>query len=177
MTDEKKIFRRPTWDEYFMEITKLIGLRGTCDRGRAGCLITKNKHIISSGYAGAPTGLPHCDEVGHEMHTIINGDGTNSRHCIRTTHAEQNAICQAARFGASVDGATLYCTMTPCYACAKMIINAGIIRVVCENDYHAGDRSKEIFKLAGVEYCLLNKEMVEYADFSAKKNPSNQFDK
>jgi dCMP deaminase len=159
-------YQRPSWDEYFMEIVKMVGSRGTCDRGRAGCVITKNKRIISTGYVGSPVGLPHCDDIGHEMHTVIHPDGTRTRHCIRTTHAEQNAICQAARFGVALEGATLYCKMTPCYTCAKMIINAGIKRVVCEQDYHDGTRSKEIFAEAGVQFKLLNNVMTTYDDMS-----------
>jgi len=157
-------YQRPSWDEYFLGMIDLIGTRGSCDRGRAGCVITREKRIISTGYVGSPSGLPHCDEVGHEMHTVVNEDGSQSRHCIRTTHAEQNAICQAARFGVSLEGGTLYCKMTPCYTCAKMIINAGIKRVVCAQDYHAGNRSKEIFKEAAVEFVLASSKMTTYAD-------------
>ncbi|MCK5062265.1 cell division protein DedD, partial [Candidatus Parcubacteria bacterium] len=86
------------------------------------------------------------------------------RHCIRTTHAEQNAIAQAARFGARLDGSTLYCKMTPCYVCAKMIINTGIKRVVCAQDYHGGARSKEVFKEANIKFDLLNDKMTTYED-------------
>ena len=160
----KKKHQRPSWDEYFMSLTKVIGSRGTCDRGHAGCVIVHNKHIVSTGYVGSPVGLSHCDEAGHEMHTVINEDGTRSRHCIRTTHAEQNAIAQAARFGARLDGSTLYCKMTPCYVCAKMIINTGIKRVVCAQDYHGGARSKEIFKEANIKFDLLNDKMTTYED-------------
>ena len=155
---------RPSWDEYFINIMHAVGARATCDRGRTGCVLVKNKHIISTGYVGAPAGCVSCDEAGHEMDTVTHGDGTVSKHCIRTTHNEQNAIAQAARFGISTDGATLYCMMTPCYNCAKLIINAGIKRVVAEKDYHAGARSKELFKEAGVEYQLLNKETVTYSN-------------
>jgi len=162
--------KRPSWDEYFMKIVEIVGSRGTCDRGKAGCIITKNKRIISTGYAGAPVGLPHCDDAGHEMHTVINVDGHQSRHCIRTTHAEQNAIVQAAKFGSSLDGGALYAKMTPCYACAKMIINAGIKRVICEKDYHAGEKTKEIFAAAGIQFNLLNNEMTVYNDMSAEEN-------
>lgn len=168
MSEEEK-YARPSWDEYFMEIVKMVGSRGTCDRGRSGCVITKDKRIISTGYVGSPIGLKHCDEVGHEMHTVVHADNHESRHCIRTAHAEQNAIVQAARFGVALDGSTLYCKMTPCYACAKMIINAGIKRVVCEQDYHAGERSKEVFSEAGIQYDLLNNVMTEYADMGGKK--------
>jgi len=164
MSEEKKEHVRPSWDEYFMKIVEMVGSRGSCDRGRAGCVITKDKRIVSTGYVGSPVGLPHCDEAGHEMHTVTNGEGKESRHCIRTTHAEQNAICQAARVGIALEGGTLYCRMTPCYVCAKMIINAGIKRIVCAQDYHAGARSKEIFKEAGVEYVLLDESMTQYED-------------
>ena len=163
---------RPSWDEYFMKIVEIVGSRGTCDRGRSGCVITKEKRIISTGYVGSPTGLKHCDELDHEMHTIVNEDNTESRHCIRTTHAEQNAICQAARFGVSLKDATLYCRMTPCYTCAKMIINSGIIRVIAQNDYHAGNRSKEIFQEADVKFELLNQTMTTYSDMG--NHPNNQ---
>lgn len=166
---EEQKHHRPSWDEYFMEITKMVGSRGTCDRGRAGCVITRDKKIISTGYVGSPAGLKHCDEIGHEMNTVVHEDNHESRHCIRTAHAEQNAIVQAARFGVSVDNATLYCKMTPCYACAKMIINAGIKRVICEEDYHAGERSKEVFKEAGVQYELLSNRMTTYKDMGGEK--------
>ncbi|MEI6042712.1 MAG: cytidine/deoxycytidylate deaminase family protein [bacterium] len=155
---------RPSWDDYFVEIMKAVGNRGTCDRGRSGCVIVKDKRLISSGYVGSPAGCKHCDEVGHEMHTVKKEDGTESRHCIRTSHAEENAIVQAARVGAATEGATLYCKMSPCYTCAKMIINAGIKRVVALNDYHAGGRSREIFEEAGVKYDLLNDVVEAYAD-------------
>jgi len=85
-----------------------------------------------------------------------------TQHCIRTTHAEQNAICQAAKLGLALDKATLYCKMTPCYVCAKMIINVGIKRVVCEKDYHAAELSKEIFRQAGVELVILFPEVEQY---------------
>lgn len=155
-------YKRPSWDEYFIEISEMVGKRGSCDRGRAGCVIVKNNRLIAAGYAGSPIGLPHCDEVGHEMHTVIHEDGSQTKHCIRTAHAEQNAICEAARMGIALEGSTLYCKMTPCYICAKMIINCGIKRVVCAQDYHAGQRSKEIFKEADIEYVLVNEKMTEY---------------
>ena len=92
---------RPSWDEYFMHIAHTVGERATCDRGRTGCVIVRGKHIISTGYVGAPVGCKSCDDIGHEMNTVIHEDDTQSRHCIRTTHNEQNAIVQAARFGVS----------------------------------------------------------------------------
>ena len=92
------------------------------------------------------------------MHTVIHEDGHRPSHCIRTTQAEHNAICEAARRGISLDGATLYCKMTPCYTCAKMIINCGIKRVVCARNYQDSKRSLEVFKEAGVEFLSLNKK-------------------
>lgn len=156
--------KRPTWDEYFIKMADLIGTRGTCDRGYAGCVITKDKRILSTGYVGSPVGLPHCDEVGHEMHTVTQEDGTESRHCIRTAHAEQNAIANAARIGVPIEGSTIYCKMVPCYICAKMIINAGIKRIVALKDYHVTVRSKEIFKDAGIDLVIINNEIESYKD-------------
>lgn len=155
---------RPSWDEYFLNLIQVIGTRATCDRGKSGCVIVKDKRILTSGYVGSPVGVKHCDEAGHEIHTVTNEDGTQSRHCIRTTHAEQNAIANAARFGVPLADATIYCQMTPCYVCAKMIINSGIKRVICSKDYHASSRSKEIFKEAGIEFILVSGEIQEYVD-------------
>lgn len=163
-TKESKKYVRPSWDEYFMNIAELAGTRGTCDRGRSGCLIVRDRRILNTGYVGSPIGLSHCDEIGHEMHTIVSEDGVTSRHCIRTSHAELNAIANAARLGIALEGATLYCHMTPCYTCAKVIINSGIKRVVARMDYHAGQRSKETFDEAGIVYELLNNKVQKYKD-------------
>lgn len=153
---------RPSWDEYFIEMAKLVGTRGTCDRGHAGTVITKDNRVLTTGYAGAPSGLPHCDEVGHEIHEVTTADGTKSKHCIRTTHSEQNAIVQAARIGVSIEGGTLYTKFEPCYICAKMIVNSGIKRVVCVKRYHAAERSREIFKQAGISLEVIMNEEEEY---------------
>jgi dCMP deaminase len=150
------------WDEYFIEISRTIAKRATCNRGRSGCVIVKDKQILVSGYVGAPRGLPHCDEAGHKFEETIHFDGEKRNHCVRTTHAEQNAICQAAKRGISIEGATLYCKMTPCAVCAKMIINAGIKRVVCEKKYHAGEESEELFSEAGVQLDILVSEVESY---------------
>lgn len=154
--------KRPSWDEYFIEIMHMVGKRGTCNRGQAGCIITKDNRILSTGYAGAPTGIKHCDDVGHEMHTIIHDDGHESEHCIRTTHAEQNAIVGAAKYGVSINNSTLYCKMTPCYICAKLIVNSGVKRIVAWKDYHASKRSKELFTEAGIEFILIHNEEESY---------------
>ena len=154
---------RPNWDEYFMEIMEAVAKRATCDRGRSGCVITRDKHILTTGYVGAPPGLPHCDEVGHQMNKVVHEDGHTSEHCIRTTHAEQNAIVQAAKIGVSLDGATLYCRMTPCANCAKTIIGAGIKRVVCDKRYHAGEESEKMLKQVGIDLIFINDEVQNYA--------------
>ncbi|MFA5134463.1 MAG: cytidine/deoxycytidylate deaminase family protein [Patescibacteria group bacterium] len=154
--------KRPSWDEYFMEVTRTVAKRATCDRGRSGCVIVKDKRILCTGYVGSPIGIEHCDDVGHEMQENYNEKGEKSVHCIRTSHAEQNALAQAARFGIAIDGGTLYCKMEPCYICAKMIINAGIRRVVAEKRYHAAERSREVFRKAGVELEVLSDETEQY---------------
>ena len=125
--------------------------------------IVKNKHILVTGYAGSPKGIPHCDDIGHQLKKIVHEDGSVSQHCVRTVHAEQNAICQAAKLGIALEGSTLYCKMTPCYTCAKMIINSGIKRVVAQKDYHASEDSKRVFKQAGIILEILDKETETYA--------------
>jgi len=117
---------RPSWDDYFMGIALQVARRSTCDRARVGAIIVKDRRILTTGYNGSPAGLPHCDEIGHLM---VND------HCVRTLHAEQNAIIQAALHGVGVAGGTMYVTHQPCLTCAKMIINAGIRRVVFAGRY------------------------------------------
>jgi dCMP deaminase len=118
---------RPSWDAYFCAITRAVATRATCSRKAVGAVLVKNKLILATGYNGAPAGLRHCDHSGGA--DLLNG------HCARSTHAEQNAIVQAARHGISVDGATLYCTNNPCLNCTKLLINAGVVRVVYEETY------------------------------------------
>ena len=155
-------YQRPSWDEYFMEIANTVSKRATCDRGRSGCVIVRDRQILVTGYVGSPKGLPHCDEVGHQFRRVLHEDGTVSEHCVRTVHAEQNAICQAAKLGISLDGATLYCRMTPCRVCAMLIINCGIKRVVCEKKYHDGAESEEMFKIAGVQLEFFSEDVMKY---------------
>ncbi len=153
--------QRPSWDDYFFEVCQAIAKRATCDRGRSGCVIVKDKQILATGYVGAPAGLPHCDEVGHLLKQVTHEDGSVSSHCMRTVHAEQNAICQAAKFGVALNGATLYCSMTPCRSCAMMIINIGICRVVADKRYQRGRETEQMFAEAGVElYYRSDEEML-----------------
>jgi dCMP deaminase len=161
-TAPKEKFVRPTWDQYFMELANTAAKRATCDRGRSGCIIVRNKHVLVTGYVGSPIGQPHCDEVGHMLKKVHHEDGRITQHCVRTVHAEQNAICQAAKLGISLENGTLYCKMTPCRTCAMLIINCGIKRVVCEMKYHAGKESEEMFRLAGVTLDFFSQNVEEY---------------
>jgi dCMP deaminase len=162
MVKEKIKHIRPTWDEYFMELANTAARRATCDRGRSGCVIVRDKHVLVTGYVGSPKGMPHCDEAGHLFKKVYHEDGKVTQHCVRTVHAEQNAICQAARRGIALDKGTLYCKMTPCRTCAMLIINCGIERVVCEKKYHAGIESEALFLEAGVQLDYFHDEVEKY---------------
>jgi len=155
---------RCSWDAYFIEISETVASRATCDRGRSGCVVTRDNQILVTGYVGSPKGLPHCDDVGHQLKQVkhTDSDGTITTHCVRTIHAEQNAICQAAKNGISLKGATLYCKMTPCRVCAMLIINCGIVRVVCASKYHAGQESEQLFAQAGVDISFISTEVQKY---------------
>jgi dCMP deaminase len=118
----KETYIRPSWDEYFIEIMHASAKRATCDRGRSACVFVKDNQVLVTGYVGAPKGFPHCDEVGHQIKKVINENGQISEHCVRTVHAEQNAICQAAKRGVALDGSTVYVSMTPCRTCAMLLI-------------------------------------------------------
>ena len=124
-------------------------------------VIARGKQLLVSGYVGSPTGLPHCDDVGHQFKKTVHEDGSVTNHCVRTVHAEQNAICQAAKLGIALEGATLYCRMTPCRTCAMLIINCGITRVVCEKKYHAGSESEAMFAEAGVKLEIFENEVLK----------------
>ena len=160
MTDK---FRRPSWDEYFINLIDTVAQRATCDRGRSGCVVTRDNRIIATGYVGSPSGLPHCDDVGHLMKNVVDDDGKTRSHCVRTIHAEQNAICQAARHGVRLEGATLYCKMEPCRVCAMLIISVGIVRVVARRRYHAADETREMFEAAGVVLDVVEDVTENYA--------------
>lgn len=155
-------FKRPSWDEYFISLINTVGTRGTCNRGRSGCIIVKNKRIITTGYVGSPPGLAHCDEVGHWFKEMVHEDGSISKHCVRTTHAEANAIAQAARYGIGLDGSTLFCKMTPCRDCTKLILSSGIKRVVAEKKYHSAKDSEEMFEEAGITLEVIHDEVEQY---------------
>ncbi len=155
-------YKRKTWDEYFLDLTDMIATRATCDRGRAGCVITRENRILVTGYVGSPAGLPHCDDVGHLMKKLVHEDGHESMHCTRTVHAEQNAIGQAAKMGIAINGGTVYCKLEPCRTCAMLIINCGIKRVVCRKRYHAGQETSDMFKQAGIEFVVIDDTIEKY---------------
>lgn len=132
---------RASWDDYFMKIAEDVATRSTCDRKFVGAVIVRDKMILSTGYNGSIRGLPHCSEAGHEME---NG------HCVRTVHAEANAIVQAARNGVQVEGSDIYVTASPCYNCFKLIANSGIQRIFY-GELYRDERIKTHAKEAGIE--------------------------
>jgi len=140
---------RPSFDEYFMNIVELVKTRSTCLRRQVGAVIVMEKRILTTGYNGAPSGLPHCAEVGCLREKLKVPSGERHELC-RGLHAEQNAIIQAALFGVPIKGATLYVSCQPCMLCAKMIINAGIKRVVFKAEY-PDEPSLELLEEAGLE--------------------------
>ena len=125
---------RPTWEEYFLEITKLVAKRSTCVRRQVGAVIVKDKRILATGYNGAPTNLRHCLDIGCLREQLGIPSGQRIEIC-RGLHAEQNAIIQAGLHGVSIKGAEIYSTHQPCITCAKMIVNAGIVRVTYQGEY------------------------------------------
>ena len=163
MSNEKIKYKRPIWEEYFLQIMEDVGKRGTCDRGRSGAIIVKENRILTTGYVGSPQGLPHCDEVGHLFQTVKDEKtGKVSKHCVRTIHAEENAILQAAQFGISLIGSTIYCKMFPCFRCAMKIVRVGIVEVIALRDYHDSSYSKEIFNIAEIKYRIIENKTEEY---------------
>lgn len=125
---------RPSWDEYFMEIAKLVANRSTCLRRKVGVVIVKEKRILATGYNGAPRGIAHCEKVGCLREKLNIPSGKHQELC-RGLHAEQNAIIQAAMYGIRIKDSYIYCTDQPCITCAKMIINAGIVKIFYQKFY------------------------------------------
>lgn len=148
---------RPSWDEYFMKIVDLVKTRSTCLRRQVGALIVKDKRILASGYNGAPSGVTHCEEVGCLRQQLNIPSGERHELC-RAIHAEQNAIVQAAYAGTSVKGSTMYVSLQPCSLCAKLMINAGITKLVYRGSY-PDELSLSMLNEAGIE--LINFDEVE----------------
>lgn len=140
---------RPSWNEYFMDITRLVARRSTCMRRQVGAVMVKEKNILATGYNGTPSGIMHCDVTGCLREQLNVPSGERHELC-RGLHAEQNAIIQAARHGVNISGSTLYCTNSPCIICTKMLINAGIRKVVYLEGY-SDNLSVEMLGEAGIE--------------------------
>lgn len=149
--------KRPSWDEYFMEMAVLTAKRSTCLRRQVGAVIVKDRHVVASGYNGAPTGLAHCDEMGGCLRQQLEVPSGQRHELCRALHAEQNAIIQAAAQGNSINGASIYVTNHPCIICAKMIINAGIKKVYIKESY-PDEMAADILKEAGLEIVMLGEE-------------------
>lgn len=131
---------RLSWDEYFMQIAGAVAERATCDRKHVGAVLVRDRNILCTGYNGSIHGMPHCDDVGHMM---VGG------HCVRTIHAEANAIVQAARNGVRIEGATVYVTASPCWSCFKMLANAGVKRI-CYGEFYRDERAIETATRLGI---------------------------
>ncbi len=144
---------RPSWDEYFMSIARLVAGRSTCLRRRVGAILVLDRRILATGYNGAPAGLPHCEETGCVRERLGVPSGERHELC-RGIHAEQNAIIQSANYGTGIDGSTIYTTHRPCSVCAKMIINAGVVRVVTFDSY-PDELAADMLSQAGVEVTTL----------------------
>lgn len=134
MKNKKNVHKRPSWDEYFLEMAKLVAKRSTCIRRSVGAVLVKDKRILATGYNGAPRGLKHCIDMGCMRQKLNIPSGERHELC-RALHAEQNALIQASLYGISVAGSTLYSTNQPCVICAKMLINAGIKEIVIAEGY------------------------------------------
>ena len=145
---------RPSWDEYFMKITNVVSERSTCLRRQVGAIIVLDRRIISTGYNGAPAGLEHCREVGCLRKDLNIPSGQRHELC-RGLHAEQNAIIQAAVHGVSVKGGTIYITHSPCVVCAKMLVNAGLEKIICQEGY-PDELTDEILEAAGISLEYIN---------------------
>ena len=138
---------RPDWDSYFMKIAYAVSERSTCDRAFVGCVLVHEKQILTTGFNGSPAGQQHCDEIGH---MLVEG------HCVRTIHAETNAIIQAALHGISTKNSTAYVTHLPCIHCTKALINAGIKRIVYNVAYRADENATSFLRAANIEVAQLD---------------------
>ncbi len=137
---------RASWNNYFMDIAKMVSERSTCDRNHVGSVIVKNRTILSTGYNGSIAGTPHCDDEGHLME---NG------HCVRTVHSEANAIIQAAKNGVNINNSSIYCTSMPCWNCFKLIANSGIKKIFFGMDYRPDNKILEHARILGLELVSL----------------------
>jgi dCMP deaminase len=142
---------RVDWHTYFMNIAEQVATRSTCDRKHIGAVIVRDKTILSTGYNGSIRGAPHCDDAGHDM---------DNGHCVRTVHAESNAVAQAAKHGIAIDGAEIYVTASPCLTCFKLVANSGI-KVIYYKEFYRDNRIKEYAKQAGIKLVYMGEEKKE----------------
>jgi len=140
--------KRVDWHEYFMKIAEQVATRSTCDRKHVGAVIVRDKTILSTGYNGSLRGAPHCDDAGHDM---------DSGHCVRTVHAEANAVAQAAKNGVRLEGSEIYVTASPCLTCFKLVANSGV-RVVYYKEFYRDERITEYAKQSGVTLIYMGSE-------------------
>jgi dCMP deaminase len=147
------VAHRPSWDEYFIEMAQAVARRSTCLRRSVGAVLVRDRRILATGYNGAPAGLPHCRDVGCQRDKLGVASGERQEIC-RGLHAEQNAIIQGALHGVSLKGSVVYCTTQPCVTCAKMLINAGVKRIVYLGDY-PDPLARQMLDQAGVELVRL----------------------
>jgi dCMP deaminase len=153
MTTEKSLsgthtHTRPSWDDFFIKQLPALARRTTCNRGRSAAIFVKDNDQLAAGYVGSPPGMPHCDDVGH----LWDKTGT---HCLRTIHAEQNAMIRALRHGISLYGTTVYCTMTPCFTCAKLMAGVGVQRVVALHRYHDDMHTRKLFNDINISLVIM----------------------
>ena len=146
---------RISWDEYFMSMAELASKRSTCLRRQVGAVIVKDNQVLATGYNGAPSGLKHCTEIGGCERARLNIPSGQRHELCRALHAEQNAIIQAAKVGVSTEGATIYITLQPCVICAKMLVNAGIKRIVFRGEY-PDELSRAILEEAAIELVVMD---------------------
>lgn len=157
MAKSEPLIKRPSWDEYFMQMAELTAQRSTCLRRHVGAVIVQDKHVVATGYNGAPKGVAHCEELGGCLREKM-GIPSGERHELcRALHAEQNAIIQAATLAQSIEGASIYITHQPCIICAKMIINAGIKRIVVKEGY-PDEMSVKMLDEAGLKIVMFGEE-------------------
>jgi dCMP deaminase len=151
--------KRLGWHEYFMSVAHLISQRATCQRAHIGAVVVHDNNILATGYNGAPSGLPHCDEEHCLIYTSIHPDGTVEENCMNTIHAEINAIAQAAKHGTSIKGADIYITASPCINCLKVLINVGIKTIYYDKPYKIENIS-EIVRLSGIKLVQVHVENI-----------------
>jgi dCMP deaminase len=147
------------WDQYFMQVCRVVAHRSTCTRAAVGAVIVKDRTILATGYNGSPAGMPHCTEVGCLVYTSTDPDGRLEENCFRTIHAEINAIAQAAKNGVSITGSAIYITHSPCVHCLKVLVNVGIRRICFEKPYKL-ERVQELVDGGNLEMVTVQMEGV-----------------